>query len=144
MYFPKSITLVGASYCFDGGTTTLTAVTESNQLCHIVLTQRMFANHSHPGRLFFDEYLIPVRSDEESIVLTLLRSASVRIPKGQVEATESLENAPSPIYLDVEIKNVLDGPPADSLSRHRDSIVAFVESDEYLDIFINGAPIRYE
>jgi hypothetical protein len=104
----------------------------------------MFANEANPGRLIFDGYLIPVRSNEETIVLELLRNAAIQLPKAQPAATQPLEHAPKPIYLDDDISKVLNGPQSDSLSRHRNSIVAFVESDEYLDIYMNGAPIRYD
>ena len=126
---PKAITLVESNYWLDGGSTTLHAVSESGRKHQIHLTQRLLPESTNPGRLYFDHKLIAVRSNEETVIIELLRNANVDA------ATES----PAPpkrkqLILSEDIKAVMENSPADNIESFREQIIKYLLSDDYLEM----------
>jgi len=83
MVLPTKLTVHNVAYAPDGGTTVLQAIDETGRECAVMLVQHAFPQPSPslgllPGRLYFDGGLIPMRSDLEAGVLSLLRDSEVR------------------------------------------------------------------
>jgi hypothetical protein len=77
---PERLTLHTCSIRLDGGTTTLTATDEQDVVRKIRLVQSAFAAGSTfltPGRLYFDDEQVAVRSEDESLLVALLRNALI-------------------------------------------------------------------
>ena len=129
---PTSITLVESNYWLDGGSTTLHAVSESGTEHLIHLNQRRMPGSKNPGRLLFDYTLIPVRSDAETRIIELLRSA-------KVDADEGAPPTQPKNRLGDDIKNVLENSPAANIEEFRREIIEYLQSDEYLEIARTGA-----
>ena len=144
-----SITLVAWELTLDGGTSTLGAVTDDGYLCSIRLNQHVLAGEFpldaavSPGRLFFEDSLIEVRSLQEKRLIDLLQSATIAL----VELEDPRRLAQTvPVDFDtikaLAVEDVTLAVEDDDnlLDRSRDEIVAFVLSDEYVDIARNGLP----
>jgi hypothetical protein len=106
---PNSLTIYTYAYAMDGGTIVLMAY-DSNQNDHsITLAQHGFLDikntHYRPGRLYFNELFVPIRSEMETAVLALLQNA-----------------------------HLLTNRPSDSIKTMCAAIIAFVMSDEYLNV----------
>jgi hypothetical protein len=136
---PSKITLVESSFWLDGGSVTLHALTEAGEPCRVHLSQRCFPD-SGAGRLFFNEELVDVRSDNESRIIALLREASIQLKREQPAPSNELPISKNAMILSDDIKEVLESTPEQNLRRFRDDIVRFVESDAYVDIAKNGLP----
>ena len=139
MKFPKAITVIDASYLLDGGTMTLYALTDSGLKCQIRLNQRAFDSYPDPGRLYFNDQLIDIRSDDESTILELLKTASI-ISKDRLSSPSENRISKKALILGDDIKEVLENSPEDNLRKFRDNIITFVESDEYVHIAEHGPP----
>ncbi|MCA8992888.1 MAG: hypothetical protein KDA88_12945 [Planctomycetaceae bacterium] len=139
MNIPQSITLTEAEFWFDGGTISLHAVTETGDECRIRLNQRMFDTYANPGRLCFNDRPVDIRSKAESEIVDLLKLASV-VPREAPQKLTDERISPNAIILGDDIKDVVNSSPGENLLRHRDRIVAYVESDEYVQIAKNGVP----
>lgn len=137
MILPTQLTVTNAAYAFDGGTTALRAIDEAGEEHTILLAQHAFPKTSRsgdavPGRLYFDDQLVPQRSEFEAGVLALLRSAEVRY-RGQAPAQgERVQLSPNTLILGEDIRQVLTRGPEDNIRAMRESVVQFVESDQYL------------
>lgn len=141
MQIPQSITLSASAYRLDGGTMTLHAVTEAGTKCTIQLNQRVFDSYADPGRLYFNEEPVEVRSDTETQIINLLRTASIAAIKRQAGPPEN-RISKNALILGDDIKEVMGNSPENNLRKFRDDIIAFVESDEYVQIAKNGIPKR--
>ena len=140
MKLPTSITITDSAYWLDGGTTTLLGRTNAGEDFSIQLNQRVFDDYRHPGRLMFNGQLVDVRSDAESQILDLLKSATIEIVEH--EATSENRICKNPIILGDDIKQVMDNSPEENLRQFRDEITAYVESDEYVAIATKGIHAR--
>ncbi len=90
-----------------------------------------------PGRLFFNDSLIEVRSSEEERLIALLKDASISLLD-----LEDLRRLARNLPMDSAALEALAVADDDHLlERTRDEIVAFVLSDEYVDIARNGLPV---
>ncbi|HKB40228.1 MAG TPA: hypothetical protein VKD72_27610 [Gemmataceae bacterium] len=136
MATPKQLTLHSSAYCLDGGTVLLTGTDEDGRAHAVMLVQNRFPGGNTcgiPGRLYFDDELIPLRSDLESEVLALLRAADVRcIPEASEQAGERVQLSPNALILGDDIKQVLSRGPEDNIRGLRDQVIATVESPAYL------------
>lgn len=80
MDIPERLTLHTCSLRLDGGTITVTATDDRDVVRKIRLVQSAFAAGSTfltPGRLYFDDEQVAVRSEDESLLLELLRNALI-------------------------------------------------------------------
>ena len=142
---PQSVTLTESSYLLDGGTTILQAKTESGRECRIRLNQRRSGGLGDParlpGRLYVDGELVEVRSERESAVVELLKSASIA-PEERPPVPAENRISKNALVLGADIQQVLDSTPQENLRRLRDEVVAFVMSEEYVQIAEHGPPDR--
>lgn len=87
-----------------------------------------------PGRLFFNDRLLPIRSDEERIVLELLRNAEFR----QVEVEDLRQLSQLSSVDPKDLRAVRTESDDQNLRRYRNSVVSFVESDGYVKLARTG------
>ncbi len=143
----SAITIViDGGFIQDGGTIELYAVTKSGRRCSIRLNQHTFFEGyrlnaaDSPGRLCFNDRLIGVRSADEQKVLGLLGKAefvAVGI-KGmrQLIDLEIIETA--------HLQSLASDSSNSDMRYFRDSIVDYVESDQYVALANNGIPLLAE
>jgi hypothetical protein len=82
--FPAQLIVHTVGRRWDGGTLTFHATDEEGFKHLVVLNQRMFLEIKPspgqiPGRLYFDGWLLGVRSSQEAQLLQLMRAATIRI-----------------------------------------------------------------
>ena len=106
---PTRLSLEKISYLLDGGTALLSVADEDGSRHTILLAQHTFledkTSNFLPGRLYFDQHLLAVRSETEQHLITLLKVAAQY-------------GAPDKPHLKFGV----------------DSIIQFVESVEYLEL----------
>ncbi len=137
MELPASLTIYDCAYALDGGTTVLEARDEAGGERSVVLVQHLFPQPDPsldelPGRLYFDDELVPLRSELEAQVLALLRQADVRCSDSPTDRGDSFLLSPNALILSEDIRQVLSNSPEGNLRAMLASVIAFVESDEYL------------
>lgn len=140
MELPESITIVESSFMLDGGTTILHVVSAAGEGFRIRLNERMFDSFN-AGRLYFNDELIEVRSDEEAAIVDLLRNASIA-PKDRPPASSGNKISKDAMILGDDIREVFESSPEENLRNFRDFIVEYVESPEYVQIAKHGPPKR--
>lgn len=142
MKIPSQINIVESSFFLDGGTVILNAVADDGAKHSIRLNQRAFAPqfgfNSNPGRLYFDDELVEVRSDHEAQIVQLLKDALVTFSPSEREPSINPPMSKNALILGDDIRQVLESSPLENLQRFRDEIVSFVESDEYVRIATHG------
>ena len=135
MNFPTKFLLYDSAYFLDGGTTQLFFIDEQNKEHLVLLRQHAFVSYRKscpedlPGRLYFNENLIEIRSPEEKSLLTLLKSADLQY-KREVGSSSERNPFPSNVNSD-DIKEILNQSPEENLRSLR-NVIEFVESDEYI------------
>jgi len=115
MELPAHLTLNYFTYALDGGTTVLQGIDESGLLHEVTLVQHIFPNGNTeeiPGRLYFDNVLISMRSELEARILSLLHNAEVRY--------------------DGPLPEDFEGSPEENIREMLNEVVSFVESGTYL------------
>jgi hypothetical protein len=88
-----------------------------------------------PGRLYLDNRIIKVRSDEEREVLSAIKSASIS-PINRESATPKEQNNPVHVVGDdiVEYLEATQTSPKAAIQHLVNSLVQFVESEEYVQL----------
>ena len=137
MVLPARLTVHDCDYALDGGTTVLRATDEAGRAHDVMLVQHAFPQSSPslgaiPGRLYFDDELVPMRSDVEAGVLALLRAAGVRYSGPLPEHGERIQPSPNALILGDDIRQVLTRGPEENIQGLLADVIQFVESDEYL------------
>ena len=133
MELPGKLTINDALYAMDGGTTVLCATDECGVKRSVLLGQHRFPDARTlvpAGRLCFDGDLVPIRSEFESAVLDLLRDADIGHYTSPQAGSGKL--SPNAIILGDDIRQALESSPEENLRRYCESIVRFVESDDFL------------
>jgi hypothetical protein len=138
MTFPTKLTLRESAYALDGGTTALMFVDEQDKEQTVVLNQHAYIpepkyfDEGLPGRLYFNETLIEVRSREEHFLLTLLKTAEVRyLPEDDFQG-ENIELSPNRAIFGDDLKQIFNQTPEENLRLMLKNVIDFVESDEYV------------
>ena len=112
---------------------TLHGIGEDGTSLKIHLSQWRLPGMSDPGRLFVDSKLVAIRSEQEAAIIALLKNANVsasqKIPPPQPKKR---------IILGDDIKPVMEQSESDNIEQFRNEIVAYLKSDEYLDVAENG------
>ena len=85
-----------------------------------------------PGRLYFDGELVPMRSQLEADVLTLLRNAEVKCLGTKQTYGERYELAPNALILGDDLRQILTSDPEVSLRSQIAAMIRFIESDKYV------------
>lgn len=133
MNLPSNIRLIDGGARLDGGTIHLHALDESGETFKIRLNQYMFGGTEEPGRLFFNDNIVGVRSECETLLLSILETAEIQIEVGPHPDT-------TPNYI---------GPPTDAIEaaneektscidEFRTLLIDFVRSDRYIEISKHG------
>jgi hypothetical protein len=137
MVLPAKLTVHNFAYALDGGTTVLQATDEAGRDRVVMLAQHAFPQPSPslgalPGRLYFDGVLVPLRSDLEAGLLSLLRVAEVRYSEPRHDQGERLQLSPNALILGEDIRQVLTRGPEDNIRALLAAVVEFVGSEAYL------------
>lgn len=134
MQLPKALEIAGSQYYLDGGTTFLYCIDEEGKGHVVVLVQHVFHEETEgwqPGRLYFDDEIIEVRSKEEKHIIFLLEHSSIHYQNPAIgEVTGALE---SRLVQASDFENMLDKKQNEYLADYRDSIVNYVRSEEYIE-----------
>ncbi|WP_146602912.1 hypothetical protein [Novipirellula aureliae] len=139
-----SITLVLGAIAQDGGSRELVGVTNTGQMCLIALNQHSFLGNyplheiESPGRLCFNERLVGVRSKDERLIMDLLRSADF-LPVTD-EGIRQLVNMDTIAHTDLE--TFASDSDGQFLRAIRDHILAYVETEKYIEVAKNGLPLH--
>jgi hypothetical protein len=135
MNLPKQITIEDGHYTLDGGTIHLIVYDECSRKHDIVLVQHLFSEYREPdcipGRLYFDNQLVDLRSPDEARILQLLHYATVSVSSTRSSCEDTVSVA-GRLILGDDIREAIEGDSQTNLHRWRTSIVAFVSSDEYV------------
>ena len=137
MQLPQTLTTCDSKYFLDGGTTILEAIDNTGCERSLMLVQHRFPTPSDglellPGRLYFSGELIEMRSEEESQLLHLLRTAEFQVKAPKDTSGTTIEIASDAIVFGDDIKDVLTRSPVDNLRALAEKIVQYVESEAYL------------
>jgi hypothetical protein len=97
---------------------------------HVIITSRREGERV-PGRLYFNDELIPIRSSLEANVLALLRSSELRVPD---RPEEPEPHSGKMVVIGQDIQDFLDRTPEQCIRETLTAIIGFVESDEYLRV----------
>jgi hypothetical protein len=131
-----AVTVVSSSYALDGGTTTLFLVTDTRQKCIVRLNQHQMDPFKDPGRLFFNDQMIDVRSPEEAKIIALLQAAEFdSVVSASVTHGKDISGRDGAVVSEIE---VADGDVNDDFRKLRDSIVRFLQSDKYVAMANRG------
>lgn len=153
--FPSWLTVCDSMYALDGGTILLQAFDEAGGEHRIVLAQHMSPDPGPsqdriPGRLYFDDELVPIRSELESRLLRLFRAAEVRCEPTPDEVRRSqIERISRGEYLTAEaIQSELARQHREVVGGFRDAVLRFVASEEYVEfaarVDLAADPTRYD
>ena len=113
----------------------------------MLLVQHLFHDNNNPsaqfGRLYFDDILIPVRSESESLIIKFLQTAAIDTNDGREEKGNQISK--NALVIGEETKQVYDaiqeGPEA-ALREMVSLVVSWVLPDEYVALEINdGRPV---
>jgi hypothetical protein len=101
---PAKLTIHECAIALDGGTKYLMAKDETGREHTIKLTQHAFPRVDRstgelPGRLHFDGQLVPMRSEVEARILSLLKTAEVHDDISSASAAEIVRYVESDHYL---------------------------------------------
>lgn len=135
MKLPETLEITSSCYLLDGGTTSLTCVDENGEEHNVLLAQHAFRDGAigwEPGRLYFDDEIIDVRSSEETRIVCLLENARICFRDIPVEG-EVIELSENRLFLAKEVEEMMEAKPNKNLGRLRDSVVAYVRSKAYLE-----------
>src|SRR5262245_12112126 len=136
MPLPKRLRVHRSEFYFDGGTVLLPCTDEAEQSHVVMLVQSLFPNgrtFGIPGRLYFDDEAVPVRSEVEAQLLALLRVAEVRYIPRPGAAGQRIEPSPNRLILGEDIKEVLAPcEPEEHLQKPLARLIQSVESPKYV------------
>ena len=138
MPLPKKFTLRDSAYALDGGTTCLMGTDEVGNKHTFMLVQSRFVKFNPrsgyiPGRLYFDDALVPIRSDRENQVLALLRSADIAYEAGTPTPNgEKITVSPKAFIFGDDIKQLMSRKPEENLRALLSQVVDRVSSPEFV------------
>jgi hypothetical protein len=136
MMLPAKLTIHDSAYALDGGSTLLHAADEAAREHEVMLVQHALPDPDAalgiPGRLYFDDELVPIRSDLEVRVLGLLRAAEIRPSHSPPDQSERIPLSPNALILGDDLRQVLSRGPEENMRALRAEVIEFIESEEYL------------
>jgi hypothetical protein len=121
MQIPSKFWVTLGDTYLDGGTISLHAISDAGERCEIRLNQHTWNAYENPGRLFFNDEIVEIRSDNETKIILLLEKA---VFDSRVTEDNRL------------------GLGKDGVKRLVKEVITFVKSAEYIDIAKNGVPER--
>jgi hypothetical protein len=138
MTLPQHLTVCDSLYMLDGGTTLLTATDEGGTRHTVMLVQSAFPKVNEffpylPGRLYFDEQLVSVRSRREAELIALLRGCEIQYASTfDEEAAETADLSSHRVILGDDIKQVMSRGPEENLRALLAQVIERVESPAYV------------
>jgi hypothetical protein len=135
MKLPETLEITNSCYLLDGGTTALTCVDEDGEKHNVLLAQHAFRDGAigwEPGRLYFDDEIIDVRSAEETRIVSLLENATICYRDRPVEG-EVIELSENRLFLAKDVEEMMEARPNENLERLRDSMVAYIRSKAFVE-----------
>ena len=141
MKIPDQITLIESFYLSDGGTIVLIGEEPNTTRHQITLYQSLLLNeidpNKLPGRLYFNQLIIPVRSKMEADIIRLLQASKiVEEPTTPSTAKTAFNDGPGMIIGD-DLKGyyakLTEGKSA-VIRYLRDLMLSRVQSQEYLQL----------
>lgn len=133
MNIPLRLTFHDAEYALDGGSITLHATDERGAEHHVYIPRNIYSDGGTPrhptGLLYFDNELIPVRSDLEHRLLRLFRES--RLVPASTPRPGSEKLTPPFTVVGDDLKRLVRGTPEGNLRWLVGSVISFVESDSY-------------
>lgn len=151
MIIPAQITFTTSFYLTDGGTIVLIGDDLEDTRHEITLYQSLLLNYIDPnklpGRLYFNKYLVPVRSEMEQKIINLLKTARIADDPPVSPGPAPGLNDGTGMTVGDDLKEyaakMAEGRSA-TIRHLRDLLIARVESQEYLDLSLklgnNQAP----
>jgi hypothetical protein len=125
---PTRIAVRDCAMALDGGTIHLSATDEAGRLISIMLATPLPSSSMRvAGRLYFDEDLVPMRSEREVGILKLLSEASVEAPGLPPRVQKS-----QIVVIGQDIKDFLEQTPEENCRAVIRKIVESVQSESYL------------
>lgn len=138
MEIPEELVVEEGAYASDGGSTYLRVRDGQGTRHDIMLWQHMFTDAPDPGRLpgrlYFDDTLLAVRSDQERRLIQALRVARLDAP--QTADRPARERGPGMVVgKDLQDYNakIAEGPAA-ALAHLVQGVVDWVESEAYVEL----------
>ena len=136
---PTLLTIEDGAYAMDGGSIYL-AFRDSDGVRHgLVLVQHGIpldkSDPRMPGRLYLDDRIIPFRSEEETRLLSEIKTA--RISPVNSEQQQGQQPSGRGLVIGDDISTYLAATRDSSAAAIQwlvDSLVQFVESDEYVQL----------
>jgi hypothetical protein len=135
MKLPETLEITNGCYLLDGGTTSLTCVDEDGEEHSVLLAQHAFRDEAigwEPGRLYFDNVIIDVRSADETRIVNLLQNAIICYRNGPLEG-KVIELSENRLFLANEVEEMMEAKPNENLERLRDSMVAYIRSKAFVE-----------
>ena len=124
---PIRIVVRGCTLRLDGGTIGLNATDEAERQVNIVLATTSPGGFGMTGRLYFNGYLVPMRSEHEAQILKLLSEATVLTPRTLPRGRGSRMAA-----LGQDIKDFFERDTEDNCRAFIRQILEAVQSKSYL------------
>lgn len=135
----KQYTIEDGAYALDGGSIYLLLRDAVGIQHSIVLVQHRIpmdeADLRMPGRLYFDDQLIGVRSEEEARLVSAIKIAT--ICSAHIERPVPEEETGPTVVIGEDIADFLSATetsPEAAIRHLVDSLVKFVESEEYIKL----------
>ncbi len=139
---PDSFVILNGAFASDGGSIAL-HVRDSQGSEHSLLLQQHLLLHQEnpsrlPGRLYYDNVLVPVRSEVESRILAALHEGDIESAAPEKnEDTEGRSNANPGMVVGDDIKEYMskiDQGPNAALAHLVERLIEYVESSEYVEL----------
>lgn len=134
MAIPPLRVIVDGAYMMDGGSISLLLVDDAGVEHGLELVQHLIPENSSDdrlfGRLYLDNSLIDVRSDDETTIINFLEGAPIQAPSSKPAATSGTH-----LVIGDDIQSYVEARakgPASALAHLVEQLVAFVRSEEYV------------
>ncbi len=142
MEIPEQLTFVDGFYFTDGGSIVLIAEGPDRTRHQVTLGQHRFLEHFDPnvlpGRLYFNQLLVPVRSEMEDRVIALLKAGEIQPdePSEPEEDTAASGDGPVVIVGDdlKEYYAKVSKGKGETIRHLIENVIAFVGSRRYVRI----------
>jgi len=130
---PSAIRLTDGGAYLDGGTLSFDAISDAGEHVKIRLNQHMLDGTRNPGRLVYNGKIVDVRSEFESLLLSLLEAAEIEIEQGpHPDTTHNYIGPP------VEIIKAENKEKIRCINEFRSLLIDFVRSERYIECSKNG------
>jgi hypothetical protein len=141
MRIPDQFVVEDGAFATDGGSIYLHLSGLAGSTHKLVLWQHLFIDDPDPdrlpGRLYFDDALVPVRSEPESQLLLTLRQARLNSPQAKTADAEDSSRSSARLVVGRDIQDYqskIDEGPATALAHLVSELLKYVVSDAYVEL----------